>query len=1060
MPLYVVDAATDGLYVVNRGTAGCRRVGDASQFGVSAGDAFGLTWDGRRLLLGDERDGVFSLDLTTGIGSAVLTGRTWNNALVFANRQTIYPGGLAYDGTKYYITRAGGTNRPLVLDLTTGGTTTLNSSSEGYINRAEGIAWDGDNNRLFVTGVSPTNTNLGGLYTVDRSNGHATFAGEFGLRFRSMDGLTWDGETLWGVNTLGNDLVSINTSTGAVTHVGNLTDHATGSELSTVTGIAWVPDTEAPHHIDNAPLYGVDSHAEALFVIDRITGESTRRGDFTHPFDYQVPYDADNETTNELMSEDKAAGLAWTGTHLYMFGETLRILFRINALTGRGTPVNPSAAGEPVIPDITTTSHNPYSMAWDGRQLFMAAGSNPHSGHLAEANLYVFNERTGGVTHVDADLDLYGINAEIINIEWDGSKLYGLGWLYSGRNLDTRVRALFEIDRNTGRATRIGTNNLSTLGSLVWDGTTMYLFDNHTVYSVNLLTGALTRTHVSIHTGNYAEEAAPGEIVQPILGHFTGLTWLREGDAERVFSEPENAAPRFTTTQVTYPLPINTGGGILVAQFSAVDDDSDSLVFSLPASNTHGNLFRIDPTDGRLFTQAALVNGTTYDLVIGVTDGDDVTTLAIQVIVAGNSRPSILTSEQRYTLRFNPPVGTQVVRIQALDPDGARDTLTYSLSGANANLFRISSEGLLLTSSAIPTAGTYRLTVRVADSENLDDTLALEVLVLAEGANVAPRWLTTQTAYSLVRPEVGDVAFRLAAVDDDGDNLVYSLIGANAALFSIGTTGVVHVGSVLARGQTYTFNAVVSDGEDSATLALTVLVRANNAPVFLTAVSQYTVPFNVPEGTIIVQMEVDDLDGDTLQFTLAGSDASLFRIDSTSGVIRTAGSLVAGTDYDVRVLVSDGRAQASLDLTISAVSLAEYIPPGITGPSSIPINPTPGDLPVGVPQIEGLYEYRERFDVLVGTSASFTVIARHVEMIRFEGEKDTELFGGLFELDTFVFVPIYPLQTITEGAIVVPATLRGPVEFPTNLRNMFPVSAVRRLGKTLRQVLFIDNSEA
>ncbi len=112
---------------------------------------------------------------------------------------------------------------------------------------------------------------------------------------------------------------------------------------------------------------------------------------------------------------------------------------------------------------------------------------------------------------------------------------------------------------------------------------------------------------------------------------------------------------------------------------------------------------------------------------------------------------------------------------------------------------------------------------------------------------------------------------------------------------------------------------------------------ANNAPEFRAgARAARSVAENTgPNATIGLPLKATDVDsGDTLTYTLGGTDADFFTIVSTSGQLRTPQSGVAydheaKASYAVTVSVSDGELSASIDVAIRVTDVDE--PPDAPG---------------------------------------------------------------------------------------------------------------------------------
>ena len=82
-------------------------------------------------------------------------------------------------------------------------------------------------------------------------------------------------------------------------------------------------------------------------------------------------------------------------------------------------------------------------------------------------------------------------------------------------------------------------------------------------------------------------------------------------------------------------------------------------------------------------------------------------------------------------------------------------------------------------------------------------------------------------------------------------------------------------------------------------------------------------------------MEARDRDDDRLMYSLEGADSRHFEIDEDSGQLRTRSWLDFETrsEYVLEVVVSDGRGEARIEVTVNVVDWDE--PPVLTGPFSV-----------------------------------------------------------------------------------------------------------------------------
>ena len=340
-----------------------------------------------------------------------------------------------------------------------------------------------------------------------------------------------------------------------------------------------------------------------------------------------------------------------------------------------------------------------------------------------------------------------------------------------------------------------------------------------------------------------------------------------------------NNAPTISTTQTTYNLAASPADGLPVVNIQASDSDAgDSIAYSL--TGTNASLFAIS-SSGAVTVDGTLVNGTTYNVTVVVTDDAGATaTLALMVVVAPtpvtNTAPRWLTTQTTYALDKDVASGAVVVNLSATDADN--DTLSYSLTGADAGRFAISSSGVVTTSQALVNGTTYNFNAVVSDSM-ASATLALVVTV---GENTAPVWQTTVVDYSLgINVPVNRLVAQLEATDVDNDSLTYSLTGTDADKFSISDSGVVTTAEALANGITYNFDAVVSDGTASVSLALTV-----------SAGFGYTPPVELPRQVIGLEEFQESFD------VVRGSDPLQVIAVDQDMIRQTAASLIAFLGVD------------------------------------------------------------------------------------------------------------------------------------------------------------------
>ena len=165
------------------------------------------------------------------------------------------------------------------------------------------------------------------------------------------------------------------------------------------------------------------------------------------------------------------------------------------------------------------------------------------------------------------------------------------------------------------------------------------------------------------------------------------------------------------------------------------------------------------------------------------------------------------------------------------------------------------------------------------------------------------------------------MAYTAMATDADGDDLTYSLSGTDAALFTINpATGVVSFiappdfedpGDV-GGDNVYDIMVTATDGPNPTNqrVAITVTNVNDNAPVFTSPATA-----NVEENQTAAYTAVaTDADGDSLRYSLSGTDAALFTINAATGVVSFNEAPDAENPddanrdnvYDIIVTASDG----------------------------------------------------------------------------------------------------------------------------------------------------------
>lgn len=398
-------------------------------------------------------------------------------------------------------------------------------------------------------------------------------------------------------------------------------------------------------------------------------------------------------------------------------------------------------------------------------------------------------------------------------------------------------------------------------------------------------------------------------------------------EALSVTVKDTNDSPAFNSAPYTVTVPENNVSAT-VYTLSATDTDStDTLEYFL--SGVGSGDFSILSSTGLVSLSSALdyERKSSYVFSVIVRDGNGGHAASSLTVTVSdeNDSPDFIGTPYSASLDEDVPIGTRVLQVSATDQDTS-DTLSYSLAGNNNSDFSIGSNSGIITTAVTldyEAISSYSLTVSVTDG-TVTVTQALSISVTDK--NDAPAF--TAAPYSLTVQEntTSNSLLTVTATDQDtADTLNFLLLGSGSEFFSIHlTSGVVALTTVLDYEVTslYTLTVRVSDSNGGVvTTSLTVTVSdANDSPHFLGIPYSATVSENLPIATDVIKISAFDADGgDSLSYSLSGTNSGHFQISSSSGLVETTQVLDYETVnyYSLTVSVSDGSVSISTSLTLS-----------------------------------------------------------------------------------------------------------------------------------------------
>ena len=394
-----------------------------------------------------------------------------------------------------------------------------------------------------------------------------------------------------------------------------------------------------------------------------------------------------------------------------------------------------------------------------------------------------------------------------------------------------------------------------------------------------------------------------------------------------------------TTRSVAENLEVGVNIGTAIA---ATDPDGNTLTYTLGGPDAAS--FDVDSSTGQLKTKTTLdrESQSTYTVTITVSDGSITNIIVVTINVSNVNEVPVFTegNSTTRTVAEKTLEGVEIgTAIGATDPDG--DTLTYTLSGTDADIFELeSTTGQLKTKKILDfeTQFTYKVTLTVSDGKlsdtidvtitviDIDETIPNRAPVFTDGEN------TTRSVAENTSADT-DIGTAIAATDPDGNTLIYTLSGTDAATFDIdSTSGQLKTKDTLdyETKNTCSVTITVSDGSLTDTINVTINVTdivetiPNRAPVFTEgetttrAVAENT----IADTNIGAAVAATDPDGNTLTYTLGGTDAATFDIDSTSGQLKTKDTLnyENKSSYSVTITVSDGDLTDVINVNINVTN--------------------------------------------------------------------------------------------------------------------------------------------
>ena len=398
----------------------------------------------------------------------------------------------------------------------------------------------------------------------------------------------------------------------------------------------------------------------------------------------------------------------------------------------------------------------------------------------------------------------------------------------------------------------------------------------------------------------------------------------------------------------------NAGAGQVVYTATADDsaDISNGVAFSLAGDSA--SLFSIDASTGEvtLLGDPDFEAQSSYSFDVIATDAANnasaPTTVTLNILNADEQAPTITSGDSASSIDENSGAGQLVYTATASDDADISAGVTFSLAGADADLFSIDASSGAVTLIASPdyeAKSAYSFDVIATDgagNESAPQTVSLSINNIDD---TAPTVTSGDSATSIdENTSAGQVVYTATADDsaDTSEGVTFSIAGADASLFSIdsasGEVTLISSPDYEAKSN-YSFDVVATDaaGNESAPKSVTLSVNNvdDSAPTITSGDTATSLIENSGAGQQVYIATASDLEdiGDGVTFSLAGVDAAAFSIDAASGAV----TLLDNPDYEAKpaysfdIIATDAASNQSAPKTVAlTVGNVDDTPPTIT----------------------------------------------------------------------------------------------------------------------------------
>ncbi len=352
---------------------------------------------------------------------------------------------------------------------------------------------------------------------------------------------------------------------------------------------------------------------------------------------------------------------------------------------------------------------------------------------------------------------------------------------------------------------------------------------------------------------------------------------------------------------------------------SATDPDGDTLTYTVTKQASQGAVIN---NGGGNLTYTPKVNFSGEDsFIVTVSDGKGGSSTQTVTITVNpvNDAP---TMDVNPSLSVNED-GVGTVTVYGKDVDG--DVLTYAVATAASHGTVSGGEGgVFYYTPSLNYSGSDSFSLLVRDQAGLTEIKTITVTV--QPVNDAP--LFALASQSLTLSEDTQQELVLLATDAENDPISYTASTPANGIVAVSGTKLTYTPNPNYSGAD-SFVVTASDGKGgTSTQTVTVTVTAvNDSPTFLNGLGQrfssvIATPGIAEDGTAIVGLSGQDVDGDALTYTISSAPANGSAVISGGNVTYSPTSNYNGSDSFV-VTASDGKggtATLTVNVSVSAVN--------------------------------------------------------------------------------------------------------------------------------------------